>query len=69
MDKGTKSLKQLIYIPKLSYQVIADFALEFLGGKGLKPKKKSIVAANKWRYNSTVLSQLPQLLELPTSAI
>lgn len=49
LSKGTRSLNYLIYILKLLYQVITNFALEFPGKKSLKTKKKSILAACKRR--------------------
>ena len=36
----TKSLNHLVWIPKLPYQIIANFVLEFLDGEGSKDQKK-----------------------------
>ncbi len=40
LDKGTKSLTHIVYIPKTTSQRIANFVSEFSGRKDSKPKKK-----------------------------
>ena len=47
LDERTNNLNHLVYLPKLLFQIIANFALEFLGRKGLKIQKKSILAVCK----------------------
>ena len=42
LAEGTRSLNHLVCIPKLPYQIIANFALEFSGGEGSKAKKKNL---------------------------
>ena len=40
LGKGIKSLKYIIWIPKICYSRSANFALEFPGRGGLKAQKK-----------------------------
>ena len=67
LGEGIRSLNHFVCIPKLPHQVIANFALEFLGGEDLKAKKKCILATCERGWNLTRLPQLPQLSQLPES--
>ena len=47
LSKGTKSLKYIIYIPKICYLKSANFALKFSGGGGSKAQKKTYTSCLK----------------------
>lgn len=42
LGEATRSLNYLVCIPKLPYQIIANFMLEFQGRKGSKAQKKNL---------------------------
>ena len=45
LGKGTKSLKYIVYIPKICYSRSANFVLEFSSRRGSKAQKKSLLVA------------------------
>ncbi len=55
LDDRTRSLTHLICIPKTTSQRITNFALEFLGKKGLKPKKKNLYKPLKRWFRSPLI--------------